>query len=51
VSGIPASCEKFPHSSQLNFWSTELIFNQFSLFLKTLNMLFESVCNINTLGQ
>jgi hypothetical protein len=37
--GIPASCEKFPHSSQLNFWSTELIFNQFSVFLKTLNAL------------
>jgi hypothetical protein len=37
VSGVPASCEKFPHSSQLNFWSTESIFNQFSVFLKTLN--------------
>jgi hypothetical protein len=36
VPGIPASCEKFPHSSQLNFWSTESIFNQFSVFLKTL---------------
>jgi hypothetical protein len=39
VPGIPASCEKFPHSSQLNFWSTEPIFNQFSVFLKTLNAL------------
>jgi hypothetical protein len=37
VPGVPASCEKFPHSSQLNFRSTELIFNQFSVFLKTLN--------------
>jgi hypothetical protein len=35
----PASCEKFPHSSRLNFWSTESIFNQFSVFLKTLNAL------------
>jgi hypothetical protein len=32
--------EKFPHCSQLNFWSTELIFNQFSVFLKTLNALY-----------
>jgi hypothetical protein len=39
VPGEPASCEKFPHSSQLNFWSTESIFNQFSVFLKTLNAL------------
>jgi hypothetical protein len=39
VPGVPASCEKFPHSSQLNFWSTESIFNQFSVFLKTLNAL------------
>jgi hypothetical protein len=39
VPGVPASCEKFPHSSQLNFWSTESIFNQFSMFLKTLNAL------------
>jgi hypothetical protein len=39
VPGIPASCEKFPHSSQLNFWSTESIFNPFSVFLKTLNAL------------
>jgi hypothetical protein len=39
VPGVPASCEKFPHSSQFNFWSTESIFNQFSLFLKTLNAL------------
>jgi hypothetical protein len=39
VPGIPASCEKFPHSNQLNFWSTESIFNQFSVFLKTLNAL------------
>jgi hypothetical protein len=37
--GVPASCEKFPHSSQLNVWSTESIFNQFSVFLKTLNAL------------
>jgi hypothetical protein len=39
VPGIPASCEKFPLSSQLNFWSTKSIFNQFSVFLKTLNAL------------
>jgi hypothetical protein len=39
VPGVPASCEKFPHSSQLNFWSTESIFNQFSVFLKILNAL------------
>jgi hypothetical protein len=39
VPGVPASCEKFPHSRQLNFWSTESIFNQFSMFLKTLNAL------------
>jgi hypothetical protein len=39
VPGVPASCEKFPRSSQLNFWSTESIFNQFSMFLKTLNAL------------
>jgi hypothetical protein len=39
VPGIPASCGKFPHSSQLSFWSTESIFNQFSVFLKTLNAL------------
>jgi hypothetical protein len=37
VPGVPASCEKFPHSSQLNFWSTESISNQFSVFLETLN--------------
>jgi hypothetical protein len=36
VPGIPASYEKFPHSSQLNFWFTESIFNQFSVFLKTI---------------
>jgi hypothetical protein len=39
VPGVPASCDKFPHSSQLNFWSTESIFNPFSVFLKTLNAL------------
>jgi hypothetical protein len=39
VPGFPASCEKFPHSSPLNFWSTESIFNQFSMFLRTLNAL------------
>jgi hypothetical protein len=39
VPGVPASCEKFPQSSQLNFWSTESVFNQFSVFLKTLNAL------------
>jgi hypothetical protein len=39
VPGVPASCEKFPHSSELNFWSTEPIFNQFSVFLKPLNAL------------
>jgi hypothetical protein len=39
VPGIPAYCEKFPHYSQLNFWSTESIFNPFSVFLKTLNTL------------
>jgi hypothetical protein len=39
VPGVTASCEKFPHSSQLNFWSTESILNQFRLFLKTLNAL------------
>jgi hypothetical protein len=39
VPGVPASCEKFPHSGQFNFWSTESIFNQFSVFLKTLNAL------------
>jgi hypothetical protein len=39
VPGVPASCEKFLHSSQLNFWSTESIFYQFSVFLKTLNTL------------
>jgi hypothetical protein len=39
VPGVPASCEKFPHSSPLNFWSTESIFNQFSVLLKTLNAL------------
>jgi hypothetical protein len=39
VPGVPVSCEKFPHSSQLNCWSTESIFNQFSVFLKTLNAL------------
>jgi hypothetical protein len=39
VPGVPASCKKFPHPSQLNFWSTESIFNQFSVFLKTLNAL------------
>jgi hypothetical protein len=39
VPGVPVSCEKFPHLSQLNFWSTESIFNQFSEFLKTLNAL------------
>jgi hypothetical protein len=44
VPGIPASCEKFPHSSQLNFWSTESIFNQFSVFLKTLNALCVCKC-------
>jgi hypothetical protein len=27
VPGIPASCEKFPHSSQLNIWSSESIVN------------------------
>jgi hypothetical protein len=37
--GVLASCEKFPHSSQLNFWSTKSIFNQFSVFVKTLNAL------------
>jgi hypothetical protein len=37
VPGFPASCGKFPHSSQLNFWSTKSIFNQFSVFLRTLN--------------
>jgi hypothetical protein len=37
---VPESCEKFPHSSQWNFWSTESIFNQLnSVFLKTLNAL------------
>jgi hypothetical protein len=40
VPGVLASCEKFPHSSQLNFWSTESIFNPFSVFLKPLNALF-----------
>jgi hypothetical protein len=50
VPGVPASCEKFPHFSQLNFWSTESIFNQFSVFLKTLNAL--CVClQYNTPGQ
>jgi hypothetical protein len=39
VPGVPESCEKFSHSSQLSFWSTESIFNQFSVFLKTLNAL------------
>jgi hypothetical protein len=39
VPGVPASCQKFTHSSQLNFWSTESIFNQFSVFLRTLNAL------------
>jgi hypothetical protein len=39
VPGVPASCEKFPHSSQLNFWSFESIFNQFSVLLKILNAL------------
>jgi hypothetical protein len=39
VPSVPASCEKFPHSSQLNFWSIEWIFDQFSVFLKTLNAL------------
>jgi hypothetical protein len=39
VPGVPASCEKFPHSNQLNFWSTESIFNQLSVFVKTLNAL------------
>jgi hypothetical protein len=39
VPGVPESCEKFPHSSQLNFWSTESIFNQLSVLLKTLNAL------------
>jgi hypothetical protein len=39
VPGVLASCVKFPHSSQLNFWSTESIFNQFSVFVKTLNAL------------
>jgi hypothetical protein len=34
VPGVPASCEKFPHSR-----STESIFNQVSMFLKTLNAL------------
>jgi hypothetical protein len=48
---IPASCEKFPHSSQLNFWSTESIFNQFSVFFWKYWMLFASDCNLNTLGQ
>jgi hypothetical protein len=37
VPRVLASCEKFPHASQLNFWSTQSIFNQFSVFLKTLN--------------
>jgi hypothetical protein len=37
--GLPASCKKFPHSSQVNFWSTESIFNQFSVFVKTLKAL------------
>jgi hypothetical protein len=50
VPNVPESCEKFPHSSQLNFWSTESIFNQFSVFLKHW-MLFASVCNINTPRQ
>jgi hypothetical protein len=50
VPDIPASCEKFPHSSQLNFWSTESIFNPFSFFFKHW-MLFASFCNINTPGQ
>jgi hypothetical protein len=39
VPGVPVSCEKFPHSIQLNFWSTKSIFNQFSVFVKTLNAL------------
>jgi hypothetical protein len=39
VPDVPASCEKFPHSSQFHFWSTESIFNQFSVFFKTLNAL------------
>jgi hypothetical protein len=39
VPGVPASCKKFPHSSQLNCWFTESIFNQFSMFLKTSNAL------------
>jgi hypothetical protein len=39
VPGVPSTCEKFPHSSQLNCWSTKSIFNQFSVFLKTLNAL------------
>jgi hypothetical protein len=36
LSGVPALCEKFPHSSQLIFeyylLSTELIFNQLVCF-------------------
>jgi hypothetical protein len=39
VPGDPVSCEKFPHCSQMNFWSPESIFNQFSVFLKTMNAL------------
>jgi hypothetical protein len=39
VPGVPASCEKFPRYRQLNFRSPESIFNQFSVFVKTLNAL------------
>jgi hypothetical protein len=49
VPGIPASCEKFPHSSQLNFWSTESIFSL--VCFRKHRLLFASVCNINTPGQ
>jgi hypothetical protein len=33
VSGIPAPCEKFPHSIQLNFWITFDLLNRFSISL------------------
>jgi hypothetical protein len=39
VPGVPASCEKFPHTAD-NFWPTELICNQFlCVFLRALNAL------------
>jgi hypothetical protein len=50
VPGVPAPCEKFPHSSLIEFWKTFDLLNRFSISLVCFGkhwMLFASVCNIN----